>query len=52
MKKINPSYAAQVRRERALARFTVDKKRAAQDPEYAQRKEAELTALRARVGTE
>lgn len=52
MKKINLSPKAQARRQGALARFSSDKKRAARDPEYAQRKEAELAAQRARVGTE
>jgi hypothetical protein len=50
MKKVNMSVKAQERRRAALARFTISKQRAKDDPYYAARKAQELAALEDRVG--
>ena len=47
MKKDQPR---QARRQRALERFTIDGERAKKDPEYKQRKEAELASLKRALG--
>lgn len=40
----------QARRQRALDRFSILESRAAKDPEYKQRKEAELASLKRALG--
>lgn len=47
MKKVNTSSRAQARRQRALARFTVNPKGT---PEYQARKAQELASLKQRLG--
>lgn len=50
MKKAPLTAEHQARRRAALERFSIDATRAAQDPEYKARKEAELASLKARLG--